>query len=207
LLLVVAALTSKICFMRITGGDWGGRSLQAPKGQNTRPTSDANREALFNILRHAFTHEMTYVLDFYAGSGALSFEALSRGASKALLFEKDPAAIRCIKKNCEALRIAAEDLRVLTHPKPEDWVRQVEDQAKVWGAFDTVFCDPPYSKGLVSRALSKVLASSALAEEALVYVELAREEETPEFAGWICMQRRDRGASAQCFFKRNRAVP
>jgi len=188
--------------MRITGGEWGGRVLQAPKGSNTRPTTDANREALFNILAHSFAHEMSCVVDFYAGSGSLSFEALSRGAQRAMLFEKDPTALKCIQKNREILQVSSSDFRVMTHPKPEDWVRHLEEQAQVWGAFDTVFCDPPYTKGLVKRALGKILNSTALAPTALVYVELAKEEPSPSFEGWTCEQRRERGASAQCFYRR-----
>ena len=145
---------------------------------------------------------MERVIDFYAGSGALAFEALSRGATNALLYEKDSLALKCIEKNREALRIPTSQLRVLSEARPEEWVRSVEAHARDWGSFDTIFCDPPYAKGLVERALRKVLASDALSPHALVYVELGRDEPTPTFEGWVCEQRRDRGASAQCFYRR-----
>lgn len=188
--------------MRITGGAWGGHRLKAPSGQNTRPTSDANREALFNILQHSFAHPMKNVVDLYAGSGALGFEALSRGAEQVLFFEKDPQALKCIRQNAEFLKLNAEHFRTITSPRPEEWSRLLEDQAQLWGVVDTVFCDPPYSRGLVVRALSTILQSKALSPEALVYVELARNEETPHFEEWECVKRRDRGASAQCFYRR-----
>lgn len=192
--------------MRITGGEWGGRTLRAPSGQNTRPTSDANREALFNIIAHSFGHKMNCVADLYAGSGALGFEALSHGAQKLLMFEKDPQALKCIKQNCELLRIDSSVYKIQTSPRPEDWFRYLEDQAKEWGPFDTLFCDPPYGKGLVERALKRVLVSNSLTPEALICVELAKEEESPIFEGWNCEQRRERGASAQCFYRRVKIV-
>ena len=84
--------------MRITGGRWRSRALTAPRGTTTRPTSDRVREALFSMLAaDGLIDEGVRVLDFYAGSGALAFEALSRGASAAVLVESGRDAIASIK--------------------------------------------------------------------------------------------------------------
>ena len=114
--------------LRIIAGEFGGRLLQAPKGDDTRPTSDRVKESLFSILGADFTG--LYVIDLFAGTGSLGLEALSRGASHVVLVEKEPAPLRCIRANIEALGVrdrvgyrrairAARDLRVrlLTEPQ------------------------------------------------------------------------------------------
>jgi 16S rRNA (guanine966-N2)-methyltransferase len=189
--------------MRITGGDWGGQTLWAPKGQATRPTTDANREALFNILTHSLSHSPVNVLDLFAGSGSLSFESLSRGAEYCVLFEKDAEAIRTIERNRSQLKVSSAALVLVKEAKPELWLSKARELLRDGGGYDTVFCDAPYGKSLDLRALKPLLASpDVLSADCVVYVERAKEEPTPEFTGWCCVQRRDRGASSQCFFVR-----
>ncbi|MEQ8749613.1 MAG: RsmD family RNA methyltransferase, partial [Amphiplicatus sp.] len=91
--------------MRIVGGQLRGRSIVAPKGSDTRPTSDRTRESLFNILAHRedFSFEGARVIDLFAGSGALGFEAMSRGAEWCLFVDADAAARGAIRDNIEAL--------------------------------------------------------------------------------------------------------
>src|SRR3954447_25917649 len=91
--------------MRIVAGRWGGRTLHAPRGRNTRPTSDRVREALFSILGPL---EGERVLDLFAGSGALGLEALSRGAASATLVERERAALRVLRENVAELAADAE---------------------------------------------------------------------------------------------------
>src|SRR5690348_4545839 len=92
--------------MRIIGGTVGGRTLRAPRGSATRPTSDKVREALFNILgvRGPVPER---VLDLYAGSGALGLESLSRGAKRAVFVESDRPTCELIRKNAELLGLEA----------------------------------------------------------------------------------------------------
>jgi 16S rRNA (guanine(966)-N(2))-methyltransferase RsmD len=91
--------------MRIVGGAWRGRKLATPRGDAIRPTSDRLRESLFNILTHAYDDavEGARVLDLFAGTGALGFEALSRGAAYALLVDEGAEARALIRSNIEAL--------------------------------------------------------------------------------------------------------
>src|ERR1700733_12876317 len=89
--------------VRVVAGRFGGRSLVAPRGRATRPTSDRVREALFSILAGADSLEGARVLDLFAGSGALAIEALSRGALDAVLVDSSAAAIAAIRRNLSAV--------------------------------------------------------------------------------------------------------
>jgi 16S rRNA (guanine966-N2)-methyltransferase len=118
--------------VRVVAGAFKGRTLQAPRGQRTRPTADRVREAVFSMLGPL---DGLRVLDLFAGSGALAIEALSRGAAEAVLVEHDPRALAAIERNLEATgaRAAVSRRDVLA------WLRG-------YGAapFDLVFADPPY---------------------------------------------------------------
>ena len=123
--------------MRIVAGKFRGRSIDAPTGEGTRPTTDRAREALFSSLyslRGGF--EGAVVLDAFAGSGALGIEAISRGARQAVFCESDSKAAAVLKRNLSALGIDAPVLRrdVLAMP-PVGYEP----------AFDLVFLDPPYA--------------------------------------------------------------
>ena len=85
--------------MRVVAGAFKGRTLQAPRGQRTRPTADRVREAVFSMLGSV---DGLRVLDLFAGSGALAIEALSRGAAEAVLVERDPRALAAIQRNLDA---------------------------------------------------------------------------------------------------------
>ena len=123
--------------MRIIAGEARGRRIDAPEGRNTRPTLDRIRENMFNILQNEIPG--SHVLDLFAGSGALSFESLSRGASDAVLVDSDRKANAVQKQNAETLRYS--DRVRLFHC---DWSRAVQHLAEEARIFDIVFLDPPY---------------------------------------------------------------
>ena len=135
--------------MRIVAGKFRGHGLAAPKDLTIRPTSDRVREALFNILQHGlegFEIEGARVLDLFAGTGALGLEALSRGAKYCLFIENAASARGVIRTNVEALHLTGITKiwrRDATTPGPAGNIE----------AFDLVFADPPYAKGLAERAL------------------------------------------------------
>ena len=137
--------------MRIVAGRFGGRRLAAPPGRGTRPTSDRVREALFSILGPL---DGLRVLDLYAGSGALGIEALSRGAERALLVERDPRAVAVIRANLDALGLAEPEAAVHAGP-----ARAALRNASARGdTYDLVFLDPPYrSAPELGRELSEAL--------------------------------------------------
>ena len=123
--------------MRIIAGIAGSRPILAPKGRETRPTLDRVRENLFNILRDRT--ENARILDLFAGSGALSLEALSRGAAFAVLVDKDREAHLTEKKNGDNLGFM--DRMCLMHTDWRKAVSTLRDQGK---RFNLIFLDPPY---------------------------------------------------------------
>jgi 16S rRNA (guanine966-N2)-methyltransferase len=143
--------------VRVVAGRWGGRRLQAPSGDATRPTSDRVREALFSIL--AGRVDGASVLDLFAGSGALGIEALSRGAATATFVDSAPAAIRAVRANLKAVGAEAEVRRA-------DALRFLGSASGHARQYDLVFLDPPYRLagrlgGELTAALPAVLAPGA----------------------------------------------
>ena len=186
--------------MRIVGGSFKGRAIKTPEGKTTRPTSDRARESIFNVLCHAEWApplEGARVIDAFAGSGALGFEALSRGAAFCLFVETESAARGCIRDNIETFQLfgvtrihrrSAVDLG----PKP----------AGVGAPFDLAFMDPPYAYNLVPPALAQLERGGWVTPEALVVAETAEDEPTPEAIGWARLDTRIYGAARITFFRR-----
>ena len=144
--------------MRVVAGTFKGRRLTAPRGTRTRPTADRVREALFSMLGDVGGAR---VLDLYAGSGALGIEALSRGADSAVFVERDAQAVAAIERNLAAVGVEANLVR-------QDVVRFL---ARADGAFDLVFCDPPYdSAARLAGPLAKRLPA-LIAEDARIVTE------------------------------------
>lgn len=128
--------------MRIVAGEAKGRRLFSPPN-NTRPTSDRVREALFNTLTNLLDWPQTTVLDLYAGSGAVGLEAASRGAQQVTLVEKLPAAVSCVRKNKQLLGESATQVEV-HRGSAQTFLQQA---VKTPGApYDFVFMDPPYDQ-------------------------------------------------------------
>jgi 16S rRNA (guanine966-N2)-methyltransferase len=154
--------------MRIVGGRLRGRALAAPKSQAIRPTADRLREALFNILVHAYDDPVTgaRVLDLFAGTGALGLEALSRGAAFALFIDDGAEARALLRENVAALglggvtRIFRRDACKLGPAHPIE-------------PFSLAFLDPPYGRGRAEAALASARAGGWLTPAALIVVEEA----------------------------------
>jgi 16S rRNA (guanine966-N2)-methyltransferase len=150
--------------VRVIAGRLGGRTLIAPRGAATRPTSDRVREALFSMLGEL---DGLRVLDLFAGSGALAIEALSRGARCAVLIDSSGAAIAAVRHNLAALELPAEVHRQRARAYLER-ARAARRQ------YDLVFLDPPYlHASALGRELSTAL-SPVLAPEARVVAESDR---------------------------------
>lgn len=163
--------------MRIIGGAFKGRAIEAPEGRDTRPTSDRARESVFNILEHADympAFEGLRVLDVFAGSGALGFEALSRGAAFCLFVETDEAARGAIRNTIETLGLFG-----CTRIHRRDATRLGQRPGPEAEAFDLVFMDPPYHKGLYEPALNALLEGVWLKPNAIIVLEVAASE--PQF--------------------------
>ena len=151
--------------MRVIAGSYGGRRLQTPAGQDTRPTTDRVREALFSILGERVAGAR--VLDLFAGSGALGIEALSRGAAEATFVDNAAPAIRAIGANLEALGADAFVVRAEAR-------RFLGGASRSGRSYDLVFLDPPYRLATsLGRDLSAALAA-VLAPESTVVAESDR---------------------------------
>jgi len=148
--------------VRIIAGSHRSRQIAAPKGRDTRPTSDRVRENAFNLIGPVDDAD---VLDLFAGSGALGIEALSRGASTATFVEKDPYACKVINANLDSLDFRGTVLQ-------QDAVRAATSDRRT---YDLILCDPPY--GFDQDARIAPYLRRALAEDGvLVYETSARRE-------------------------------
>lgn len=152
--------------MRIIAGQWRGRPLTAPKGDATRPTADRTRETLFSMLTSRIgSFEGLSVGDFFAGSGALGYEALSRGAASCLFVEQDKGALDAIRANGERLGtrpdIRAGSVMALGQGKP----------------LDIIFMDPPYGTGAGQVALDKLARLGWAGPATWISIETDRRED------------------------------
>lgn len=188
--------------MRIVAGKFRGRALVTPEGEGTRPTSDRARQAIFNVLEHAAWTEPLAglrVMDLFAGSGALGFEAMSRGAAFCLFVEIDEAARGAIRENADALGVMGAT-RVHRRSAVDLGLRPGSDGE----AFDLAFLDPPYRKGLGEQALARLLEGNWLKPGAVVVFERGSDELEIDTPGYERLDARDYGAARVLFL---RALP
>jgi 16S rRNA (guanine966-N2)-methyltransferase len=172
--------------MRVVGGRLRSRPIAGPKAEGLRPTADRLREALFNILMHAYGDPVTgaRVLDLFAGTGALGIEAISRGAAFVQFIDDGVEARSLLRQNTEALglggttRIFRRDATKLGPAHPME-------------PFSLVFLDPPYRKGLAELALASARDGGWFKPEALIVVEEAADAGFKAPAGFEELERRD----------------
>jgi 16S rRNA (guanine(966)-N(2))-methyltransferase RsmD len=183
--------------LRLTGGEFRGRIIQTPKHQHTRPTQARLRQALFNSIQTLIPDAR--ILDLFAGSGALGFEALSRGASQAVFVEDSKTTVRLIERN-------AQDLKVLD--RSVIWADAVDreyrgGQSSFWkrilshvestGPFDIVLADPPYDGGWEMALLEHAPWKEILTENGVFCLEWgslkSQVSELPERIGFLVKTR------------------
>ena len=172
--------------MRIVAGEHRGTRIFAPKGENTRPTSDRVREAAFNLIGPV---DGATVLDLFAGSGAMGLEALSRGAAFATFVENDRDAVRIIERNLDKLRVT--DARIVQ----QDVLRALAGER---GTYDLILCDPPYGYDGEER-LAPYLVRSLAPNGLLVYETSVREE--PDVKGLTPRTSRTYGSARLTLFE------
>lgn len=147
--------------VRIIAGRWRGRRIEFPDAHGLRPTPDRVRETLFNWLQPTIAGAKC--LDLFAGSGALGFEALSRGAASAVLLERDREVCRQLRANAELLRADGVEIECADALQ---WLRTAPPRR-----FDIVFLDPPFASELLQAACELLDARNWLAPGASVYLE------------------------------------
>ncbi len=169
--------------VRIIAGKYRGRRLKTLKGRAVRPTSDRVREAIFSVIGNKVMD--AEVLDLFAGTGALGFEALSRGARRVVFVDKSPRVIELIKdhvfalgveKECEILRMDAKGA-----------IRFLQ---KTGGSFDIIFLDPPYKKGISEENLKILGEGGLLKTGAMVVAEHEKETVLSDQYGDLNLQSR-----------------
>ncbi len=155
--------------MRLSGGERAGQKLAAPKGKRTRPTPAKVREALFAVLGKRV--EGARVLDLFAGSGALGFEAISRGAGSVVFVDNDAVAVMSIRRNAVHLIPDPERWRIL----PMSAMRALRT---LRGTFDVVLIDPPYQRG-AAEELTMLMQRALLSRDGVAVVEHPSMSEAP----------------------------
>ena len=177
--------------LRISGGKHRNRRLEPPEDLSVRPTAERARLAIFNRLAHGLLAsdgaglDGIRVVDVFAGSGALGFEALSRGAAHITFIEKDRGAAKRIERNAAALGETAH-VQVLQR----DGIKP----GPALGPCELAFLDPPYRSGLSEAALRALAADGWLAQGAICVVETASTEDVTVPPGFIEIDQRKYGA-------------
>ncbi len=176
--------------MRIIAGSLGGRQIVTPKGHRTHPMSERVRGALFNSLGNISNYD---VLDAFAGTGALSFEAISRGASSAIAVDSDQNAVSKMKESIEKLGIAGSCRAIKANIS--GWSNNNPEQK-----FDLVFLDPPYDK-LQTNLLEKI-SRHVVNGGQLVVSWPGKNEEEPRFDNFTLENVKEYGDAKLLFYRR-----
>jgi 16S rRNA (guanine966-N2)-methyltransferase len=180
--------------MRIVAGRLRGRTIASPTDDSIRPTSDRLRETIFNILAHAYDDAIAdaVIIDLFAGTGAMGFEALSRGARRALFVEDAANARALLRANVDALglggetRIFRRDARKLGDAPPGE-------------QFSVAFLDPPYGQHLGEQALMALRDGRWLTPNALVILEESLDSEIEMPSGYRLLETRGYGGTKILF--------
>ena len=175
---------------RITGGDLGSRKLRSPKSSVVRPTPGKVKEALFSILMHRI--EGARVLDIFAGTGAIGFEAISRGAARVVSVESDHDIARAIEEAVAELEVG--DVVTVVAAPAERALYRIE------GPFDLVYLDPPYANDVPLHLFKLLRERNLLAEDARVIYEHAARRILPDIPGYRSEREEVYGDVALAFF-------
>ena len=184
--------------LRIIGGSWRSRKLKFPDAQGLRPTPDRVRETLFNWLR--LDIEDARVLNLYAGSGALGFEAASRGAGRVVQVEMNPAVCAALEQN-RALLKAEEQIEI----GRADVIRYLNGPAQ---AYDLAFVDPPFRHGLLVPSCVLLENQGWLKPHAKIYFEIEHGVSLDGLpTGWRLLRNGKAGEVNYFLYERNRGEP
>lgn len=184
--------------MRVISGKSRGKKLVSLEGDNTRPTLDRVKEALFNKIQ--FNIQDAIVLDLFAGSGALGIETLSRGAKEVVFCDKAPEAIKVIKQNVTNTNNL--DKSIIINKDYNEVLEKLSNQNK---KFDIVFLDPPYKTNLAVDSLQKIIMSNLLTEDGIIIIEtddINKEKEILKIEGIEIFDKRKYGSVWLIFIRK-----
>lgn len=177
--------------MRIISGTRRGHKLLEFSGQDVRPTTDRVKESVFNLIQ-GFVPEAR-VLDMFCGSGALSFEALSRGAKDAVCLDIDTRSIDIIRKNAAALKFS--DRCEILNISCFDYISRGAPE------FDIIFLDPPYNKGLIEPVLEAIVKNDVLSDDGIIVLESDSTDFHGEIEGLMIYRQRRYGRTYITVYK------
>lgn len=181
--------------LRIIGGRWRSRRIEFAAAAGVRPTADRIRETLFNWLRDVIPGARC--LDLYAGSGALGFEALSRGARSVVFVDQDVRVVQQLQANAERLG-AREDAEIVWSEALEFLAQRGDD------AFDVVFLDPPFRDDVIGEACRRLEQRRLLSAPCWIYLETDHGRTAPELAAhWRWLHEKSAGQVAYRLARRD----
>lgn len=179
--------------VRIIGGDFRGRKLPVLDAEGLRPTSDRVKETLFNWLQ--FEIPGATCLDVFAGSGALSFEAISRGAKQATLLELNKQNAQQLQQNLKALAVSNARVEQVDSLL---WLSKPCEQT-----YDLVFLDPPFHKELMQTAIDLLFENGYLNDQAWLYLEQEKQLDWPNLPeGWVNYREKTTSQVKYALFKK-----
>lgn len=176
--------------VRIIGGNWRGRKLSFPPVATLRPSLGRVRETLFNWLRDDVPG--SHCLDLFAGSGALGFEALSRGAATVTFVDNHPKVVRALHDN--ATRLGAGNCRIVRSTAAKFLERARAAAGADFQPWDIIFLDPPFGSGDLADVLGRLRQDGLLAADGLLYFEASRHMPL-DLSGWTTVRHGTAGDS------------
>lgn len=153
--------------MRVISGTAKGTILYSLEGDNTRPTLDRVKEALFNIIQNDI--QDAQVLDLFSGSGSLAIEAMSRGAKEAVLCDKSRNAVQIIEKNLEKTHLKSKAIII-----KDDYIKALNFLKEKY-QFDLIFLDPPYAGDMIKKAIEEIINLKLLKQDGIIIIETDEE--------------------------------
>lgn len=186
--------------MRISGGEWGGRNLDVPKGDAVRPTQDRVREALFSMIQGELAGAA--FLDLFAGSGSVGLDALSRGAARTTWVELLPKHAAVLRANIALVKAEGRGEIVVA-----DAYRWLEGAGK-GRRFDIAYADPPYALGAekgFAKALAALAAGDVVKAGGLFIAEMKSDQAPDEVVGWELVRDRRYGQTRLAVYRRKEA--
>ncbi len=177
--------------MRIIAGKRKGHKLFGFEGQDIRPTTDRVKESLFNLIQDYIPGAKA--LDLFGGSGALSFEALSRGAESAVCVDSDSRSVEVINKNAEALNF--DNLKVVKGDAM-DFLNSCINR------FSVIFLDPPYNKGFIKPIIEKIIEAEVLEKGGIIALESDFSDEHSDFFGLEIIKQKKYGRTYITIYQR-----
>lgn len=177
--------------MRIIAGSRKGHKLFEFDGMDIRPTTDRVKESIFNLIQEYIPD--SECLDLFGGSGALSFEALSRGAKSSVCVDIDDKSVNVIKKNADSLNFP--NLTIVRQDAME-YIKRTDRR------FSVIFLDPPYNKGFIAPVINAICEKDLLKDGGIIMLESDFSDEHSEFAGLEIIKQRRYGRSYVTIYQR-----